>query len=135
MRVFRTRSLAVVLGVLLLSSCGIKQDYNFSLVCKGKNDVMSKLKADPAVSEIKEETRTYDFELRDLKDYHCHTKRSEKIACIRSVDDEEMFHHESMIFTRATMSVPHTSSTEKKKTGLVIEESFEGQCVETDLPG
>ncbi len=120
---------------VLLASCGIKQDFNFSLVCKGKNDVMSKLKMDPAESKVDEETRTYRFELRDLKDYHCHTKRSDKIACIRSIDDEYIFRHESMIFTRASMSVTHTVSTEKKKTGLVVEESFEGLCVETDLPG
>ncbi len=132
----RTTSLAVAFSMLLLGlvSCSVKQDFNFTLVCKGKNDVMSKLKADPAETEIKEESRTYAFQLRDLEGYHCHTKRSEKIACIRSLDDEETFRHESMVFTRATMSVTHTSSTEKKKTGLVIEESFEGQCVETDLP-
>jgi len=132
----RTKGLAVALSMLMLSlvSCGVKQDFNFTLVCKGKNDVMSKLKADPAETEIKQETRTYPFQLRDLDGYHCHTKRAEKIACIRSLDDEETFRHESMVFTRATMSVTHTSSTEKKKTGLVIEESFEGQCVETDLP-
>ena len=132
----RIKSLAVTLFLLMLglASCGVKQDFNFTLVCKGKNDVMSKLKADPAESDVKEETRTYPFQLRDLDGYHCHTKRSEKIACIRSLDDEETFRHESMVFTRATMSVTHTSSTEKKKTGLVIEESFEGQCVETDLP-
>lgn len=130
----RATRVAVVLSVLMLASCGVKQDFNFTLVCKGKNDVMSKLKADPAETEIKEETRTYPFQLRDLDGYHCHTKRSEKIACIRSLDNEEIFRHESMVFTRATMSVTHTSSTEKKKTGLVIEESYEGQCVETDLP-
>lgn len=133
MIVVRTTRLTVALSILMLGSCGIYQDVNFTLVCKGKNDVMSKLKADPARTEIKEESRTYSFELRDLDGYHCHTKRSEKIACIRSLDDEDTFRHESMAFTRATMSVTHTSSTEKKKTGLVIEESFEGVCVETDL--
>lgn len=134
MRAVKTRGLILVLAVLL-ASCGIKQDFNFSLVCKGKNDVMSKLKMDPAQSKVEEETRTYEFELRDLKDYHCHTRRAEKIACIRSIDDEDTFRHESMIFTRSSMSVTHTASTEKKKTGLVVEESFEGLCVETDLPG
>lgn len=134
MIVVKTTRLAITFSMLLLASCGVKQDFNFTLVCKGKNDVMSKLKADPAKTEIKEETRTYPFQLRDLDGYHCHTKRSEKIACIRSLDDEETFRHESMVFTRATMSVTHTSSTEKKKTGLVIEESFEAQCVETGLP-
>jgi hypothetical protein len=130
----RATRVAVALSMLLLGACDVKQDYNFTLVCKGKNDVMSKLKAEPAETEIKEETRTYPFQLRDLDGYHCHTKRSEKIACIRSQDDEETFRHESMVFTRATMSVTHTSSTEKKKTGLVIEESFEAQCIESDLP-
>lgn len=129
----RTMRIAAAFSMLMLASCGVKQDFNFTLVCKGKNDVMSKLKADPAETEIKEETRTYPFQLRDLDGYNCHTKRSEKIACIRSLDDVETFRHESMVFTRATMSVTHTSSTEKKKTGLVIEESFEGQCVDTDL--
>ena len=128
----RTTRLAIVFSMLMLASCGVTQDFNFTLVCKGKNDVMSKLKAEPAETEIKEETRTYPFQLRDLDGYHCHTKRSEKIACIRSLDDEETFRHESMVFTRATMSVTHISSTEKKKIGLVIEESFEGQCVESD---
>lgn len=131
---FKTQGVVLVLA-MLVASCGIKQDYNFSLVCKGKNEVMSKLKMDPADMQTKDETRTYEFELRDLKDYHCHTKRSEKIACIRSVDDEETFSHESIIFTRSTMSVTHTSATEKKKTGLVVEESFEGLCVETDVAG
>jgi hypothetical protein len=130
----KTTRIAAAFSMLMLVSCGVKQDFTFTIVCKGKNDVMSKLKADPAKTEIKEETRTYPFQLRDLDGYHCHTKRSEKIACIRSLDDEETFRHESMVFTRATMSVTHTSSTEKKKTGLVIEESFEAQCVETDLP-
>jgi hypothetical protein len=134
MNAVKTRGLLLV-SAMLLASCGIKQDFNFSLVCKGKNEVMSKLKMDPADMETKDETRTYEFELRDLKDYHCHTQRSEKIACIRSVDDEETFRHESMIFTRSSMIVTHTSVTEKKKTGLVVEESFEGLCVETDLPG
>lgn len=134
MMALKTKGLLLVLA-MLVASCGIKQDYNFSLVCKGKNEVMSKLKMDPADMQTKDETRTYEFELRDLKDYHCHTKRSEKIACIRSVDDEETFRHESIIFTRSTMSVTHTSATEKKKTGLVVEESFEGLCVETDVPG
>jgi len=96
---------------------------------------MAKLKMDPAEIEVKDETRTYEFELRDLKDYHCHTRRAEKIACIRSQDDEDTFRHESMIFTRSNMTVTHTSSTEKKKTGLVVEESFEGLCVETDVEG
>jgi hypothetical protein len=118
----------------MLESCGVKQDFNFTLFCKGKNDVMSKLKTEPAQTEVKEETRTYPFEFRDLDGYHCHTKRSEKIACIRSLDNDETFRHESMIFTRATMSVIHTASTEQKKTGLVIEESFEGTCTETDVP-
>jgi|LauGreDrversion4_2_1035121.scaffolds.fasta_scaffold126665_3 hypothetical protein len=130
----KTTRIAAAFSMLMLASCSVKQDFTFTLVCKGKNDVMSKLKADPAETEIKEETRTYSFQLRDLEGYHCHTKRSEKIACIRSLDDEYIFRHESMVFTRATMSVTHTSSTEKKKTGMVVEESFEGQCVETDRP-
>jgi len=130
----RTTRLTVALSILLFGSCSIYQDVNFTLVCKGKNDVMSKLKSDPARIEIKEESRTYSFELRDLYGYHCHTQRSEKIACIRSLDDEDTFRHESMVFTRATMNVTHISSTEKKKTGLVIEESFEGACLETDFP-
>jgi len=134
MRALKNRVFIFVV-VILLASCSIKQDYNFTLVCKGKNDVMAKLKMEPAETEIKDETRTYEFELRDLKDYHCHTRRAEKIACIRSLDDEDTFRHESMIFTRSNLSVTHTSSTEKKKTGLVVEESFEGQCVETDVEG
>ncbi len=134
MRALKNRVFIIVVAILL-ASCSINQDYNFTLVCKGKNDVMTKLKMEPAETEIKDETRTYEFELRDLKDYHCHTRRAEKIACIRSLDDEDTFRHESMIFTRSNMSVTHTSSTEKKKTGLVVEESFEGQCVETDVEG
>lgn len=134
MRALKTRAFVVVMAILL-ASCSVKQDYNFTLVCKGKNDVMAKLKMDPAEIEVKDETRTYEFELRDLKDYHCHTRRAEKIACIRSQDDEDTFRHESMIFTRSNMTVTHTSSTEKKKTGLVVEESFEGLCVETDVEG
>ncbi len=134
MRALKNRVFIIVVAILL-ASCSINQDYNFTLVCKGKNDVMTKLKMGPAETEIKDETRTYEFELRDLKDYHCHTRRAEKIACIRSLDDEDTFRHESMIFTRSNMSVTHTSSTEKKKTGLVVEESFEGQCVETDVEG
>lgn len=134
MRALKTTAYIIVMATLL-ASCSVKQDYNFTLVCKGKNDVMSKLKMYPAEIEVKDETRTYEFELRDLKDYHCHTRRAEKIACIRSLDDEDTFRHESMIFTRSKMSVTHTSSTEEKKTGLVVEESFEGLCVETDVEG
>ena len=49
----RTTRLAIVFSMLMLVSCGVKQDFNFTLVCKGKNDVMSKLKAEPAETEIK----------------------------------------------------------------------------------
>lgn len=126
-----TRLFALIFALAaawLLQSCGFQEDYRLTLSCKGSNEVLSKLAQQPATSETTEQTRRYAFELRELNGYHCHTWRKEKIACIRSQEDDDSFIHESVTIHRTSMDVAHITTTEKKKIGLVQEESFQGKC-------
>lgn len=119
-----------VTAALWLTACGLKDDYRLTLACKGANETLSKIAQNPAETASRDETRRYAFELRALEGYSCHTWRQEKIACIRSEDDEDTYIHESITIRRDSMTVQHVATVEKKKTGLVREESFQGSCTE-----
>ena len=132
MRHLIKRIAALILGLVLLQSCSLKEDYRLTLTCKGSDEVLAKLAQKPATNEVREQTRRYAFQLRELNGYHCHTWRKEKIACIRSQEDDESFVHESITIQRIPMEVVHITTTEKKRIGLVQEESFQGKCVAND---
>jgi hypothetical protein len=118
----------VVAWSLWLTSCGWQEDYRLTLECRGTAESLSKKAHDPAENTSREEGRRYAFALRELEGYACHTWRGDKIACIRSIDDEDTYLHESVTIHRPDMTVEHVATIEKKRTGLVREESFQGKC-------
>ncbi len=125
------RLVLILASGLCLGACGLQDDYRLTLVCKGSLDTLSKKIHDPAETVSREERRQYAFALRGLEDYPCHSWRKDKIACIRSVDDEDTYLHESVTIHRADMTVEHVATIEKKRTGLVREENFQGTCTQS----
>ncbi len=119
---------------LALGACGIQEDYRLTLDCRGITDSLSKQGQQPAENASREEGRRYAFALRGLDGYTCHTWRSDKIACILAQDDESTYVHESVTIHRDAMTVSHVATIEKKLTGLVREESFQGKCVKSPSP-
>ena len=124
------RLLILLTAGVWLSACSLKDDYRLKLECQGAVEILSKKVHDPAENKSREEGRRYAFSLRELEGYTCHTWRSDKIACIRSVDDEDTYLHESVTIHRSAMTVEHVATREKKPTGLVREESFQGKCTQ-----
>ncbi len=119
---------------LALGACGIQEDYRLTLDCRGIADSLSKQGQQPADNVSREEGRRYAFAWRGLDGYTCHTWRSDKIACILAQDDEGTYVHESVTIHRDDMTVTHVATIEKKLTGLVREESFQGKCVKSAAP-
>ena len=119
---------SLLVALVSLTACGFQDDYELALACRGKVETLSKKPHEPADETSREETRRYAFKLHELEGYACHTWRSDKIACIRSVDDEDTFLHESLTIHRGPMTVEHVATLEKKRTGLTREESFQGKC-------
>ena len=115
-----------------LSACGLQEDYQLTLACRGTLETLSKKAHEPAGDASREEVRRYDFKLRELEGYACHTWRKDKIACIRSLDDEDTFLHESLTVHREVMTVEHVATLEKKRTGLIREENFQGKCTKME---
>ncbi len=113
-----------------LSACGLQEDYRLTLECRGTTEILSKKAQEPAENISREEGRRYAFALRELEGYACHTWRGDKIACIRSIDDEDTYLHESVTIHRDAMTVEHVATIEKKRTSVVREENFQGKCVQ-----
>jgi uncharacterized lipoprotein YehR (DUF1307 family) len=124
----------IVIVAVGLTGCGWQEDYRLTLECRGTAESLSKKGHDPAETASREEGRRYAFQLRELEGYACHTWRDDKIACIRSIDDEDTYLHESITIQRKAMTVEHVATMEKKLTGLVREESFLGQCEKAASP-
>lgn len=123
-----THRLMPLLPLVWLAACGLQDDYRMTLDCKGTLETLSKKAHEPAETVSREESRRYGFALRELEGYTCHTWRKDKIACIRSVDDEDTYLHESVTIHRDAMTVEHVATIEKKKMSVVREESFQGTC-------
>ena len=115
-------------ALMALTACGLQDDYQLTLECRGAVETLSKKSHQPADDGSRDEARRYAFRLRELEGYTCHTWRNDKIACIRSLDDEDTYLHESLTVHRQAMTVEHVATLEKKRTGLVREENFQGKC-------
>ena len=127
------RLLILLTSGVWLTACGLQEDYRLTLECRGTVEALSKKTHEPAETTSREEGRLYAFRLRELEGYTCHTWRNDKIACIRSLDDEDTYLHESLTIHRAAMTVEHVATVEKKRTGLVREENFQGKCSKAPL--
>lgn len=127
------RLLILLTSCAWLTACGLQEDYRLTLECRGAVDTLSKKSHEPADDGSRNETRRYAFQLRELEGYTCHTWRNDKIACIRSLDDEDTYLHESLTIHRQAMTVEHVATVEKKTTGLVREENFQGKCSKVPL--
>ena len=127
----RLSSLLVALASL--TACGLQDDYELTLECRGTVETLSKKPHEPADEASRDEARRYVFKLHELEGYTCHTWRKDKIACIRSLDDEDTFLHESLTIHREVMTVEHVATLEKKRTGLTREENFQGKCTKTSV--
>ena len=127
------RLLILLMFSAWLTSCGLQDDYRLTLECRGAVDTLSKKSHEPADDGSRDETRRYAFRLRELEGYTCHTWRNDKIACIRTLDDEDTYLHESLTIHSQAMTVEHVATVEKKITGLVREENFQGKCSELPL--
>ena len=127
----RLSSLLVALASL--TACGLQDDYELTLECRGTVETLSKKPHEPADEASRDEARRYVFKLHELEGYTCHTWRKDKIACIRSLDDEDTFLHESLTIHREVMTVEHVATLEKKRTGLTREENFQGKCTKASV--
>ena len=127
----RLSSLLVALASL--TACGLQDDYELTLECRGTVETLSKKPHEPADEASRDEARRYVFKLHELEGYTCHTWRKDKIACIRSLDDEDTFLHESLTIHREVMTVEHVATLEKKSTGLTREENFQGKCTKASV--
>lgn len=118
----------LLIALASLTACGLQDDYQLTLECRGKVETLSKKPHEPADEASRDEARRYAFKLHELEGYSCHTWRKDKIACIHSLDDEDTFLHESLIIHRQAMTIEHVATLEKKRTGLTREENFQGKC-------
>ena len=118
----RLSSLLVALASL--TACGLQDDYELTLECRGTVETLSKKPHEPADEASRDEARRYVFKLHELEGYTCHTWRKDKIACIRSLDDEDTFLHESLTIHREVMTVEHV---------LTREENFQGKCTKASV--
>ena len=127
------RIFTILFSVIFFSSCSIRDETSFSLVCNGTESKESSIFG----KSNEPKSITFNFKNKKLENYDCHTWTNEKIVCSLNSEPNSLLFQHSVVNIDRVSGLISSGFMESVKTdkGSIISSSitrFNGKCEKVD---